>query len=166
MQLTTQQPWTASIPKPRCDATPNTAQLLIHSSMHATPSTATCRTTDAGLAWQQSTCVAAALDDRLHFWKWTSQADLDPPFVSQMPSPELIIELPPEREGDFPIAVIPQEMEDLLKFPPERVAWNAACRSALAAGASAQHCFSAAPGSHTAAVSVLVQVPTGGPLPG
>lgn len=165
MQLATQQPWGASIPRPGSDSPPTSAQLLIHSSMHAAPSTAGCRTAHAGLAWQQHTCVAAAIGDKLHFWKWTAQADRDPPFVGKM-GPELVTEIPdPGNEGGVMFMGSPG-MDDMLMYPPEEVARRAACRTARTAGAAAQHSFSSSQYSHTAAVRVLVQVPTGGPLPG
>jgi hypothetical protein len=172
MQLATQQPWTASIPKPSSNATPTTAQVLMHSSMQAAPSTASCRIANAGLAWQHPTCVAAAFEEQIHFWKWTAQADLDPPFVGQVTQHgpcHSSGSLTPCPEKSDSTAVEPPE-EEALGLPslglPGFAARRVEAKAARAVGAAAQHYCSAAPYSHTAAVSVLVQVPTGGPLPG
>jgi hypothetical protein len=94
VQLATQRPWTASVPNLTSCYTPRSAHVLLVNNLHQTParlssssSSSSSSKDHAPPAWHSFTCVAAAFGSQLHFWRWSAQADLDPPFVGQLPGP-------------------------------------------------------------------------------
>lgn len=143
LQLSTFHPLTTSITSTRSNPAPRTAHLLVSNTLcqvQDRSGNTSSRSGDDNLAWHSCTHAAAAFGNRLHFWKWTAQADLDPPFVGQAP------------QGQLEISAVGDIAEP---------------KAAAAAGLYCQHWFSDNVHNHsTGPVSVLMQVPTGGVSPG
>jgi len=155
IQLATQQPWTASITSTSSIPAPRTAQLLVLQNLAPIHSVASSDSSHAGPAWHATTVAAAAIAGRLHWWRWSANTETDPPYVNAAAAHGSPWKDPdPEIDSDTNI-------ED-----GQVTAWAAAVAAAQAHGRAAQHWSSDSLHGHTAPVTALIDVPTGGPLPG
>lgn len=111
----------------------------------------------AGPAWHATTVAAAAIAGRLHWWQWSANTETDPPYVNAAAAHGSPCKGPDsDIDSDTNADVRDGQV----------TAQAAAVAAAQAHGRAAQHWSSDSLHGHTAPVTALIAVPTGGPISG